>query len=215
MTPARPQAIPIVPVGLRVDGRSVLVVGAGRIAARKATAYVDQGAVVTVVAPQHSAEMDAVDVALRLHRPFRPDDLDGVWLVVTATGQPDTDGAVFAEAEHRRIWCNAADDPAHCSAILPAVARAGDIVVAISTGGRSPAAASWIRRRVEELLDADTVAVANTAARVRDDVRALGHGTEVDGWRDVLDDDPRSLVGAGRTDELHERLLEAVIGGRS
>lgn len=208
-------ALPIVPVGLRVAGRPVLVVGAGRIAARKASAYSEQGAVVTVVAPVHGPEMGHVDVACRIHRGFETRDLDGIWLVVTATGDPQVDGAVFREAERRHIWCNAADDPAHCSVILPAVARAGDITVAISTGGRSPATASWIRRRVEELLDENTVAVAEVSANVRDEVRAAGVGTEVDGWRDVLDGDALALVATGRTDELHDRMLRAVIGGRS
>lgn len=208
-------ALSIVPIGLRVAGRSILVVGAGRIAARKATVYAEQGAVVTVVAPEHSSDMDEVDVAHRVRRAFQPGDLDGMWLAVTATGDPLVDGEVFREAEQRRIWCNAADDPAHCSVTLPAVARAGDITVAISTGGRSPAVASWIRRRVEELLDDDTIAIASVTANVRAEVRAAGVGTEVDAWRDVLDGEALELAAAGRTDELHHRLLHAVIGGRS
>jgi uroporphyrin-III C-methyltransferase/precorrin-2 dehydrogenase/sirohydrochlorin ferrochelatase len=118
-----PAPIAIVPVGLRVDGRSVLVVGAGRIAARKARAYVDQGAAVTVVAPEHSPEMAEVAVARRVVREFRPRDVRRRWLVVTATGDRAVDAAVFRAAERRRIWCNAADDPANCSVILPAVAR--------------------------------------------------------------------------------------------
>ena len=159
--------------------------------------------------------MNAVDVARRIHRAFEPRDLDGMWLVVTATGDPQIDGAVFFEADGRRIWCNAADDRAHCSMILPAVTRVGDITVAINTGGRSPATASWIRRRVEQLLHDDTIAVADTSANVRAEVRAAGLTTEVDGWRDVLDNEALPLVAAGRSDELHKRLLNAVIGDRT
>lgn len=208
-------AIAIVPVGLRVDGRSVLVVGAGRIAARKAKAYVDQGAAVTVVAPEHGPEMAALDVERRIVREFRPRDLRGRWLVVTATGDPSVDGAVFRAAERRRIWCNAADDPANCSVVLPAVARAGDVTVSISSGGRSPATASWLRRRIDAILDDDTLAVAATCADVRTEVRAAGLSTEVEGWADVLDRDALELVAAGRGDELHDRLLDAVVGGRA
>ena len=210
-----PEAIAIVPVGLRVEGRSVLVVGAGRIAARKARAYLDHGAVVTVVAPEHGPEMAALAVDRRVVRDFRPRDLRGRWLVVTATGDPTVDGAVFRAAERRRIWCNAADDPANCSVILPAVTRAGDVTVAISSGGRSPAAASWIRRRIESMLDGATVAVAATCAEVRAEVRAAGRSTEVEGWAEVLDRDALDLAATGDVDALHDRLLDAVVGGRA
>lgn len=210
-----PAAISIVPVGLRVEGRSVLVVGAGRIAARKAEAYVVQGAEVTVVAPQHGPEMDDVAVARRIVREFRPRDVRRHWLVVTATGDRAVDAAVFDAAERRRIWCNAADDPANCSVILPAVARAGDLTVAISSGGRSPAAASWLRRRIEAMLDADTLEVAATCAEVRDEVRGAGLSTEVGGWAELLDGEAADLVADGRVDVLRERLYEAVVGGRA
>ena len=207
-------AIAIVPVGLRVEGRSVLVVGAGRIAARKAATYLDQGAVVAVVAPEHGPEMAALDVE-RIVREFRPRDLRGRWLVVTATGDPTVDGAVFRAAERRRIWCNAADDPANCSVILPAVTRAGDVTVSISTGGRSPATASWLRRRIAAILDDDSLAVAATCAHVRTEVRSAGLSTEVDGWAEVLDRDALDLVASGHVDVLHDRLLTAVVGGRA
>lgn len=203
--------IPIVPVGLRVDGKPILVVGAGRIAARKAAAYADQGALITVVAPEHSSEMSRVQVAERHRRAFEPGDLDGMWLAVTATGIPEVDGAVFAEAEARRIWCNAADDPEHCSVILPAVVRRGPLTVGISSGGTSPASASWIRRRLESLLDEETIVVAEIAARVRDNIRSLGLPTEVPGWAGVLDDEALELVRAGTPEALERRLYEAVV----
>ncbi len=203
-------AIDIVPVGLRVEGKAMLVVGAGRIAARKAQAYASQGALITVVAPEHSADMDKVDVVARRRRAFHAADLDGQWLVVTATGIPGVDAKVFAEAEARRIWCNAADDPDHCSVILPAVVRRDGITVTISSGGRSPATASWLRRRIERIIDDDTLAVFVIAGAVRDRMRAAGQPTEVAGWNDVLDNDALDLVAAGRHDELTTRLAEAV-----
>ncbi len=205
-------ALPIVPVGLRVDGKPILVVGAGPIAARKAAAYADQGAQLTVVAPEHSDAMNRVPAVERHHRVFEPDDLDGMWLAVTATGVPSVDGAVFAESEARRIWCNAADDPDHCSVILPAVIRRGPLTVGISSGGTSPASASWIKRRVADLLDDETVAVAEIAARVRDSVRSLGLSTEVPGWAEVLDGEALDLVRAGTPEALERRLFEAVLG---
>jgi siroheme synthase-like protein len=205
-------ALALLPVGLRVEGRAVLVVGAGRVAARKAAALVEQGATVTVVAPHHSPEMDRVPVASRRTEAFRPSHLDGAWFVVTATGDAAVDAMVHAHAEHRRIWCNAADDPAHCSAVLPAVVRRGDVTVSVSTGGRSPAVASWLRRRIEAMLDDHLQDVLDIASRVRTGMRATGRPTEVDGWAEVLDGDAVALARSGHLDEREQRFRSAVDG---
>jgi precorrin-2 dehydrogenase / sirohydrochlorin ferrochelatase len=207
---AGPTGLAILPVGLRFDGRLVLVVGAGAIAARKARALVDAGARLRVVAPQWSSQMEAVPVHDGRRRAYEPTDLDGVWFVVTATGIPRVDGAVFDDAQARRIWCNAADDPQHCSVILPAVARRGPVSVAVSTGGRSPAVASWLRRRVEELLDDGVDEVLEAAVRVRGRLRSAGRPTEVPGWAEVLDRDGAQLGREGAVDELERRLWQAV-----
>lgn len=209
-----PTGIPVVPVGLRVEGRDILVVGAGPIAARKAEAYLNNGAKITVVAPDHGEEMERLAVARRFRRGFRPDDLDGMWLVVAATGRVEIDGAVHRAAEERRIWCNAADDPQHCSVILPAVTRRGPITIGVASGGVSPAGAGWLRRRIDAMVDDDALAVVATAARVRAIVREAGLATEVPAWAEVLDRDGLDLVRDGRVEELERRLLEAVVGDR-
>lgn len=202
--------IATVPVGLRVEGRWVLVVGAGPIAARKANALVEQGAFVRVVAPEHSTEMDQVAVASRSHREYVSSDLDDVWFVVTATGLPAVDGAVYEDATALRLWCNAADDPQNCSVILPAVVRQGDLTVSISTGGTSPATASWLRRRIERVLDDGAREVLAVAVTVRERVRAAGLPTEVAGWQEILDSDALSRVRRGELDELERTLLAEI-----
>lgn len=202
--------ISTVPVGLRLDGRKTLVVGAGRIAARKARALTDQGALVHVVAPDHAQEMADVPVACRSYRDFTEADLDGVWFVVTATGDPVVDGQVYRAATRLRVWCNSADDPENCSVILPAVVRREDITISISTGGTSPASASWLRRRIEGMLDDGALSVVTAAASVRRRVRAAGLKTEVPGWSEILDQQALSLSQTGDVGDLQQRLLEAV-----
>ena len=205
-------AIATLPVGLRLEGRLAVVVGAGPIAARKATSLVGAGAMLRVVAPHWSPAMEALPVIDDRRRTFQPADLDGAWFVTAATGDPEVDGRVFAEAEARRLWCNAADDPDHCSVVLPAVARRGPVSVAISTGGRSPAVASWLRRRIEALLDDGVDDVVEVAAGVRDRMRRAGRPTEVPGWAEVLDREALDLVRSGQRDELERRLEAAVLG---
>lgn len=204
-------AIEIVPVGLRVAGRLIVVVGAGPIAARKAAAYFRQGATLRIVAPEHSEAMNRLgrdDDAARVDRiraPYEPHHLDGAWMVVTATGRPSVDAAVHRDAERRRLWCNAADDPTNCSVILPAVVQKGPITVAISTGGTSPATASWMRRRTEsfvesELLSGAALAAHDVAWRIRTEMRANAQPTEIRGWQEALDEFElrlRQLLAAG------------------
>ena len=132
-------------MNLLVAGRRCVVVGAGRIAARKIESLLAAGAEVQVVAPEVGTEVrawaDAGRVALA-ERPFADADVDGAWLVVTATDVPEVNRAVFEAGEARRIFVNSADDPANCSFTLMSVVRRGDIVVSIGTNGRSPALAT-------------------------------------------------------------------------
>ena len=120
------------------------------MAARKARALLDCGAAVTVIAPSLSDEMEALVPSLRAveRRPYAEGDASTFRLVVTATGIPEVDGAVYADAEAAGVWANSADDLAHCSFILPAVHRDGAVTVSVSTGGLSPALASWLRTRL-------------------------------------------------------------------
>jgi siroheme synthase-like protein len=191
--------IEVVPIGLRVDGRLIVIVGAGPIAARKAAAYYRQGASLRVIAPEHSDEMDRLgegDDPARIERivdRYDPRHLARAWMVVTATGDPTVDGAVYRDAERRRMWCNAADDPIHCSVILPSVVRKGPITVGISTGGTSPATASWMRRRTQHFVESELLSDASLAAHdvarsVRDEMRANAQPTEIEGWQEALDE---------------------------
>ena len=132
---------PFYPVSLEVSGRPCLVVGGGTVAARKARTLLECGAVVAVIAPALSEEMEALASLLRTveRREYAVGDASDFRLVVTATGVPEVDGTVYADAEAAGVWVNSADDPEHSSFILPAVHRDGAVTVAVSTGGLSPA----------------------------------------------------------------------------
>jgi siroheme synthase-like protein len=175
------------PVFLRLDRVPVLVVGAGAVAARKVAGLAAAGGAVRVVAPRIGAELDRGHVDELHQRPYEPGDLDGVRLVVTATGDPAVDAAVAADATAAGIWVNAADQPADCTFILPAVARNGPLTVAVGTDGTSPALARRLRDRAAELLTDEAVALAGDLATRRAAVRAAGGSTEDVDWSELVD----------------------------
>jgi len=199
------------PVSLDVAGRACLVVGGGRVAARKARGLLECGAQVTVIAP--SVSRDMADLASQLaaleRRPYRAGDLSSFRLVVTATGLEEVDGAVYAEAETAGVWVNSADDPAHSSFILPAVHRDGAVTVAVSTGGLSPALASWLRDRIAARDLRSIGALAQLLGEVRQRVRKAGHATTTVDWATLLDGPLPGLVAAGDLDNAQAIVTEA------
>lgn len=171
------------PVMLDLHGVPVLVVGGGRIGARKADGLVAAGARVRLVATHVSDHVDRRTLDEVCERPFRDADLDDVRLVVTATGDEATDHAVSAAARRRGIWTNAADQPADCEFILPAVARTGRVTVTVGTDGASPALARELRNVIEELLITPELAgLAEALAAERRSVQAAGRSTEDVDW---------------------------------
>ena len=120
------------------------------MAARKAAELLRCGALVTVIAPEVCAAMAELTSLTIARRHYAAGDAAGYRLVLTATGIPDVDGAVFADAQAAGVWVNSADDVAHCTFILPSVHRDGPVSVAVSTGGTSPALARWLRARLAE-----------------------------------------------------------------
>ncbi len=197
------------PVNLVVAGRRCVVVGAGRIAARKIAALLDAGADVHVVAPDATAEVRGWADAGRLEladRKFEPADLDGAWLATTATGDPDIDQAVFRTAQDRHLWVNSADDPENCSFTLMSVVRSGDLVVTIGTGGRSPALASWLKARLAGEFGPEYATLLDILSEAREELRASGRSSEDADWRQALDSGMLESIRAGRVDEAKETL---------
>lgn len=140
------------PMFLKLEGRPCLVVGAGTVAEGKIGSLLLAGATVRVVAPQANAAVQewARTSAIRWEeREFSPLDLDDVFLVVVATSSKDVNESVFREAQARNVLCNVVDDPGHCDFYYPAVVRRGQLQIAISTAGESPALAQKLRGELE------------------------------------------------------------------
>jgi precorrin-2 dehydrogenase/sirohydrochlorin ferrochelatase len=201
-----PVDAPRYPVELVVEGRRCLVVGGGRVATVKARGLLECGAPVHVVATVVGPEVRALPGVTWDERPYRAGDVEGYWLVITATDDPEVNRAVHDDAVARRIWVNSADDPANCAFILPARMHRGDLSVAISTGGRSPAFATWMRRRLESEIGPEFADLLDIVAEVRTSIREAGRSTEGLDWQSALDSGMLELVREGRLAEAKERL---------
>ena len=199
------------PVSLDVEGRACLVVGGGPVAARKAQGLLLCGATVTVVAPDVSDAMATLAPLTIERRPYAAGEAGRYRLVVTATGIPAVDGAVYADAEAAGVWVNSADDSADCSFILPSVHRDGAVTLAVSTGGQSPALASWLRSRLAVYCGSGLGELADLLGRARRELHDAGRSTELVDWAALLDGPLPGLVRDGRSDEA-QALVEAAIG---
>jgi siroheme synthase-like protein len=198
------------PVSLDVRGRPCLVVGGGPVAARKARALLACGALVTVIAPDLCADMEGLSPLTLERHPYAAGDASGFRLVLTATGDAEVDGSVYRDADAAGIWVNSADDLAHCSLTLPSVHRDGAVSVAVSTGGASPALASWLRGQLAAQIGGGLDDLAQVLAAARARVKESGLRTDEIDWTGLLDGALPELVRQGRMDEA-QALIDGAI----
>jgi uroporphyrin-III C-methyltransferase/precorrin-2 dehydrogenase/sirohydrochlorin ferrochelatase len=148
----------LLPIFLNLDGRRCLLVGAGTVALEKIGSLLKTGAVLRLVAPDARAEIRALAGEGRLEwvkKSFEPSDLDGQFVAITATNVPAVNEAVYRAAVERGIPCNSVDDIPNCDFFFGSVVTRGDLQIAISTGGESPAVAQRLRREIDEQLPED------------------------------------------------------------
>jgi precorrin-2 dehydrogenase/sirohydrochlorin ferrochelatase len=201
-----PVAGPQYPVSLVLDGRPVLVVGGGRVAARKVEGLRACGADVHVLAPDVAPEIKAMDDVSWEERPYRSGDVIGYRLVFTAADESDVNRTVHDDAEAEGIWVNSADDPDNCTFTLPSVVRRGPITVAVSTGGTSPALAAWLRRKLEAEVGPEYEILLGLLAEGRAALQTEGRATEDADWQRALDSEILEMIRGGRVTEAREHL---------
>jgi len=197
---------PLYPVNLVVEGRPCLVVGGGPIAARKAQGLLACGGRVHVVAEHVGEEVRQLAGATWEERPYRRGEAAGYRLVVAATDSSEANEAVYDDGEAARVWVNSADDPANCSYTLPAVVRRGPLTLTVSTGGRSPALAAWLKDRLASEIGPEYEVLLDLLSTEREVVRASGRSTEEVDWQKALDSDMLELIRTGHVARARERL---------
>ncbi|MGE5687754.1 MAG: uroporphyrinogen-III C-methyltransferase [Gemmatimonadota bacterium] len=201
------------PVLLDLRGRRAVVVGGGAVAEGKVGPLVDAGADVTVVAPSltpglalRAREGGVAHVA----RAYAPGDLDGAWIVIAATDDPDVNHVVHAEAESRGVLVNVVDDPPYCGFILPSILRRGELVVAVSTSGNAPALAVRIRERIERELGDEYARFLTLAGALRKPLAEKYPDFQVRKrlWYRLVDSDVLALLRAGDERRARERIAD-------
>jgi siroheme synthase-like protein len=204
------------PVMLELEGRRCVVIGAQAIREGKVEGLLAAGANdVLVVEPSVDDRFEGVGGVRVERRAWRPGDLDGAFLAVASSDDAATHAAIAREARARGILVNVIDDIPHCDWAAPAVLRRGDLVLAIGTGGVSPAVAGLVRERLQERFGAEWAELLRVVGDVRrETLLALPDLTErARRWRDALDlDEAAALVREGRGGELHARLRERLLG---
>ena len=165
----------LLPMFLRLERRPVLVVGAGTVALAKIESLRTTGAAITVVAPAAAPQLQELieNGDLTWHqRVFAPSDLEGAFLVIAATNDSAVNHTVYEEALRRNVLCNAVDDPPNCDFYFGSIVTRGDLQIAISTAGESPALAQRLRREIDEQLPGDLGPWLTELGALRRKVRA-------------------------------------------
>jgi siroheme synthase-like protein len=205
------QQILYYPVLLNIQGKKCLVVGGGEVALRKSQMLLEHGANVVIVSPEFCTEINklAEGGAVRtVHREYDTVDLEDAFLVIAATDSATVNEKVAEDARKRSILVNVVDKPDISDFIVPSYFRRGDIIVAVSTSGKSPALARKIRGELETEVKAEYARLAEITSDVRAELKAKGMLISAADWQEALDlKSLLELVKRGKDKETREIML--------
>ena len=207
----RPRSVPYYPAFLDLCSRRVVVVGGGAVATAKVRGLLECQPALVVIAPRVSAELHQLAEAGEVSwipRAYQPGDLAGADLAFAASDDRALNARVASEARQLGIPVLTVDDVDNCDFIAPAVVRRGDVVVAISTGGRSPAMARRAREELERIVPPDWGELLEVAAAARERLGSGRARVPAAAWQAALGaTDLRRLVISGHIEEAIEHLL--------
>jgi len=208
------------PVFLDLKEKRCIVVGGGAVAERKVKNLLKAGARVKVISPELTAPLSRLRDEKKishLSRSYRRKDLEGALLAIAATNDRTINERVFREATANRIPVNVVDDPAHSSFIVPSIVHKKDLLVAVSTSGRSPALARLLRQKLEREIGPEYPRFLSLLGRVRKKVlsRGLGQRENQRIFRRLVKDDLLPLIRGKKRREVNQRLRRALGPGFS
>ncbi len=204
------------PVNLDVKDRKCLVVGGGRVGARKVATLLECGADVTLVSPeavQKITKLDAEGKIVWIRRRYESSDLSGMFLVIGATDNEGLNGKVHSDSQEQGVLCNIADRPKLCNFILPAIVDRGDLVIAVSTSGKSPAFAKRLRKDLEKCFGMEYAGFLRLMGAVREKLLSKEHAPEEHKglFEQLIEAGLVEMIKEGEIQQIDE-LLSKVLG---
>ena len=200
------------PVFLNVRGKRCVVFGGGRVALRKVKVLLEHGANVVVVSPALCPELGQLAEAKTisvLRKDYEPGDLEGAFIAVAATAESDTNQKVANEARQQKILVNVADNLEESDFIVPSCFHRGDLTIAVSTAGRSPALARKVRTRLEQNFGEEYASLTSLIEEVRSELKQKAVIVSGDDWQKALDLDLLiELLRTGQREKAKATLLE-------
>jgi siroheme synthase-like protein len=186
----RHETIIYYPILLNIKGKRCVVIGGGKVALRKVKMLLECGAKVTVISPTFRQDLILIakNKAIRLiKQDYEPGHLDGAVVVIAATDSEEINRSVAHEAKRRRVLVNVVDDPGKSDFIVPSFLRRGDLTIAISTGGMSPALAKKIRKKLGQDFGKEYSLLLPLIDEVRSIVREKEIIVREEAWQEALD----------------------------
>ena len=203
------------PMYVDLNNKKCIVIGGGDVAERKVQSFLDCKADVTVISPELTKRLQQLAlqrVIKHLRRNYRRGDLEGVFLVVSATDNPDLNAIVCYEAGQKNVLVNVVDDPEKCSFIVPSVVERGDLLISISTSGSCPALTKRIRKELEQIYGEEYIDYLRFLHGVRDEIKNKYQDFEErkKALERVLDSDILSLLKEGKRSLAEEKVRECI-----
>lgn len=203
------------PISLDIGGKKCVVVGGGLVALRKVSALLECGANIEVISREICPELGKLEesgMVRVIRRDYVQGDLKDTLLTVAATDDSRINQEVTAEARRRRVLVNVVDDPRNSDFIVPSYLRRGNITIAVSTGGSSPALARNIRARIERSFGTEYASLAVLVGEVRTELKQRGIKVDSDTWQKVLDLDLLiAMQKDGRNEEVKSILFNQLV----
>ena len=201
------------PVHLDIQNRNCLVVGGGSVGTRKVITLLDCGANVTVISPAvlHQLRDFATSGSIKLReRPYQSGDLDGMFLVIGATDDEELNRQISKEADRLNTLCNIADRPEVCNFILPSIVQRDDLVITISTSGRSPAMAKKLRKTLESQFGKEYGVFLKLMGAIRKKLLSTSHKPEAHKhlFEQLIAADLIGMIREGKAAEIDALLFE-------
>lgn len=199
------------PIFIQMSGKNCVVVGGGEVAERKVSALLEHGASVTVISSfickelANLAEKGKIKI---LNRDYQFGDLEDTYIAIAASDDPDVNLAIAKEGKNRGILINVVDNPEYSDFIVPSLLRRGDISIAVSTAGKSPALSRKIRTHLEDIFVPEYKSLLFLVAEVRQELLKKDMHVDADIWQEVLElDSYVNMIKEGKYNQAKEQLM--------